>query len=90
VQANDALIQDQYGQASFNNLQTFLQGAISTYTFASASTPLSWRSLEGAFYAEDAIKLTPSLELSLGFREESPMAGTRRTAAPQIIYLQME
>ena len=62
--------QDQYGQASFNNLQTFLQGAISTYTFASASTPLSWRSLEGAFYAEDAIKLTPSLEVRLGFRGE--------------------
>jgi len=70
VQANDNLIQDQYGQASFNNLQTFLTGAISTYTFASASTPLSWRSLEGAFFAEDAIKLTPSLEVRLGFRGE--------------------
>src|SRR6202040_4032065 len=50
--------------------QTFLQGAISTYTFASAATPMSWRSLEGAFYAEDAIKLTPSLEVRLGFRGE--------------------
>ena len=70
VQANDNLIQDQYGQASFNNLQTFLTGSISTYTFASAYTPLSWRSLEGAFYAEDAIKLTPNLELSLGLRQE--------------------
>lgn len=70
VQANDNLIQDQYGQASFNNLQTFLTGAISTYTFASGSTPLSWRSLEGAFFAEDAIKLTPSLEVRLGFRGE--------------------
>jgi len=71
VQANDNLIQDQYGQASFNNLQTFLTGAISTYTFASAYTPLSWRSLEGAYYVEDAIKLTPSLEVRLGFRGES-------------------
>ncbi len=70
LQANDNLIQDQYGQASFNNLQTFLQGAISTYTFASSPAPMSWRSLEGAFYAEDAIKLTPSLELRLGFRGE--------------------
>ena len=70
VQANDNLIQDQYGQASFNNLQTFLTGAISTYTFASAATPLSWRSLEGAFFAEDSIKLTPSLEVRLGFRGE--------------------
>src|ERR1700688_2363608 len=70
LQANDNLIQDQYGQASFSNLQTFLQGSISTYTFASASTPLSWRSLECAFYAEDAIKLTTSLEVRLGFRGE--------------------
>lgn len=70
LQANDNLVQDQYGQASFNNLQTFLEGAVSTYTFAPAATPLSWRSLEGAFFAEDAIKLTPSLEVRLGFRGE--------------------
>ncbi len=70
VQANDNLIQDQYGQASFSNLQTFLQGSISTYTFASNPTPMSWRSLEGAFFAEDSIKLTPNLEVRLGFRGE--------------------
>jgi hypothetical protein len=70
LQANDNLVQAQYGQASFSNLQTFLQGAISTYTFASSATPMSWRSLEGAFFAEDAIKLTPNLELRLGFRGE--------------------
>lgn len=70
LQANDSLVQAQYGQASFSNLQTFLQGAISTYTFASQATPMSWRSLEGAFFAEDAIKLTPGLELRLGFRGE--------------------
>src|SRR3989440_2422320 len=71
VQANDILIQDQYGQVSFTNLQSFLQGNVSTYTYAPSSTPLSWRSLEGAFYVEDAIKLKPSLELRIGFRGES-------------------
>ena len=71
VQANDALIQDQYGQASFTNLQSFLQGTVSTYTFAPNSTPLGWRSLEGAFYAEDAIRVKPSLEVRIGFRAES-------------------
>ena len=70
IQANDALIQDQYGQASFANLQTFLQGKVSTYTYAPALTPLGWRSLEGAVYAEDSIKLKPSLELRIGFRGE--------------------
>ena len=71
VQANDTLIQDQYGQISFTNLQTFLQGTVSTYTYAPNSTPLSWRSLEGAFFVEDSIKLTPSVELRIGFRGES-------------------
>ncbi|MBZ5645086.1 MAG: carboxypeptidase-like regulatory domain-containing protein [Acidobacteriia bacterium] len=70
LQSNDSLIQDQYAQASFTNLETFLQGTISTYTYAPAATPLSWRSLEGAFYVEDAIKLRPSFELRLGFRGE--------------------
>jgi hypothetical protein len=70
VQANDTLLQDQYGQASFTSLQTFLQGKVSTYAYAPSFTPLGWRSLEGAVYAEDSIKLKPSLELRIGFRGE--------------------
>ena len=71
VQANDVLVQDQYGQVSFTNLQTFLQGKVGSYTYAPSDTPLSWRSREGAFYAEDTIRLKPSLELRLGLRSES-------------------
>jgi hypothetical protein len=71
LQANDVLVQDQYGQVSFTNLQTFLNGNVSTYTYAPSYTPLSWRSLESAFYAEDVIKLKPSWELRVGFRGES-------------------
>jgi len=71
IQANDVLVQDQYGQVSFSNLQRFLQGAVSTYTYAPGFTPLSWRSRQGAIYVEDAIKLKPSLELRVGFRAES-------------------
>src|SRR5271170_1365398 len=70
IQANDVLLQDQYGQASFTNLQSFLQGKVSTYTYAPSFRPLGWRSVEGAFYAEDAIRVTPSLEVRLGFRAE--------------------
>jgi hypothetical protein len=70
VQANDVLIQDQYGQASFSNLQSFLQGKVSTYAYAPSYTPLGWRSLESAVYAEDAIHLKASLELRVGFRAE--------------------
>src|SRR6267143_2065728 len=71
LQSNDILVQDQYGQVSFTNLQTFLQGKVSTYTYAPSYTPLAWRSLETAFYVEDAIKLKPSLELRIGLRGES-------------------
>jgi hypothetical protein len=71
LQSNDSLVQDQYGQVSFTNLQTFLQGTVSTYTYAPSYAPLSWRSTEGAFYAEDVIKVTPSWEVRVGFRGES-------------------
>jgi len=70
VQANDTLVQDQYGQISFSNLQTFLMGTASTYTYAPSFTPLSWRSTEGAVFAEDTLRIKPSFELRLGFRGE--------------------
>jgi hypothetical protein len=71
VQANDFLAQDQYGQASFSTEQTFLQGTVATFTLVPAPTELGWRSLEGAAYLEDTIKVTPRLELRAGFRSES-------------------
>ena len=73
VQANDNLAQDQYGQASssFGSLTSFLQGSISTFTVIPSPTPLGWRSLESAFFVQDAIKLRPNLELRVGFRSES-------------------
>jgi hypothetical protein len=70
VQANDSLAQDQYGQISFSNLQTFLQGQVSTYTYTPTYTPLAWRSLETALFAEDTIRLKPSFELRIGLRAE--------------------
>jgi hypothetical protein len=70
VQSNDSLVQDQYGQISFSSLQTFQQGLVSTYTYAPSYTPLGWRSSEGAFFVEDAVKLKPSFELRIGFRGE--------------------
>ena len=70
LQSNDSLVQDQYGQISFTNLQSFLKGQVSTYTYAPGSTPLSWRSTQGAAYAEDTIKLKSNLELRIGFRAE--------------------
>src|SRR6267154_5946111 len=70
LQANDRLAQNQYGQASFSTLQGFLDGTVSTFTVAPVATPLGWRSLEGAVFAQDALKLTPNFELRIGFRSE--------------------
>jgi hypothetical protein len=71
IQSNSSLAQDQYGQASFSNLPGFLAGTVSTYTYTPSFTPLSWRSLEAAWFVQDTIKLKPSLEVNLGFRAES-------------------
>lgn len=71
LQANDNLAQDQYGQASFGSLTNFLQGKISTFTVVPSPTPLGWRSVEGAWFVQDQIKLRSNLNLRLGFRAES-------------------
>ena len=75
IQSNDSLVQDQYGQISFPSFANFVSTSsapLSTYTYAPfPATPLSWRSLEGAGFVEDTIKLKPSLELRVGFRGES-------------------
>lgn len=70
IQANDNMAADQYGQASFSSLTSFLQGKVSTFTAVPSPTLMGWRSLEGAFYVQDAMKLTPHLDLRLGFRGE--------------------
>jgi hypothetical protein len=71
IQSNDLLAQDQYGQASFSTLESFLQGTVKTFTVVPSPTELGWRSLEGAAFIEDTVKLTPRLELRAGFRSES-------------------
>ncbi len=71
IQANDNLAQDQYGQASFSSLQSFLQGTVSTFTVVPSPTPLGWRSVEAAGFVQDAMHLTRTLELRVGFRFES-------------------
>ena len=70
IQANDAEALGQYGQATFASLQSFLQGTVTTFTAVPDPHLLGWRSLEGAFYFQDEIRLHPRLTLSLGFRDE--------------------
>jgi hypothetical protein len=69
-QSNETIALSQFGQATFASLTTFLQGTIGSFLFDPAPTEMNWRSLFGAFYAEDVIRLTPRLTLSVGFRDE--------------------
>ncbi len=59
LQSNDNLAQDQYGQASFASLQTFLAGTIKTFTVVPQPTELGWRTLFADCYLEDTFHLTP-------------------------------
>jgi hypothetical protein len=70
IQNNDNLAQNQYGQASFGSLASFLQGTVGTFTVVPQSTMLGWRSLEAAEYVQDSIRLGNHLEVSVGFRVE--------------------
>jgi hypothetical protein len=72
LQSNDNLAQDQYGQASFASLSTFLAGTpIKTFTYAPNPTELGWRTLFAAAYLEDTFRISPRVEIRAGFRTES-------------------
>jgi hypothetical protein len=71
IQSNDQLAQNQFGQASFATLQTFLQGTVKTFSVVPSPTALGWRSLEVGEFVEDTIKITRRFELRAGFRAES-------------------
>ncbi len=70
-QSNEKLALSQYGQASFSSINALLGGVVGTFTYDPAPTQMNWRSLFAAWYAEDTIRVTPKLILSLGFRAES-------------------
>ncbi len=69
-QSNETINLSQFGQATFTSLQTFLTGTTSSFLYSPAPTEMNWRSLFGAVYAQDVIRLNPKLLLSLGFRGE--------------------
>ena len=70
VQDNEDTASRQLGQATFTSLTTFLQGTTSTFQVVPNANELGWRSLFGAWYVEDTIKLRPNLTLQVGLRDE--------------------
>src|SRR6185369_8166887 len=70
VQDNENTASRQLGQASFATLQTFLQGTVTTFQVVPNPNELGWRSLFGAWYVEDAIRVRRNLTFQIGLRHE--------------------
>ena len=72
LQDNEDSASRQLGQATFASLTTFLQGTIGNTPFqvVPLHTELGWRSLFGAWYIEDSIKVRRNLTLEAGLRQE--------------------
>jgi hypothetical protein len=70
IQDNENAASRQLGQASFASLTTFLQGTVTSFQVVPDPNELGWRSLFGAAYFEDAIKLRSNLTFQAGLRYE--------------------
>jgi Carboxypeptidase regulatory-like domain len=69
-QSDETIALSQYGQLTFSSLSNFLQGAASSFLWDPTPTEMNWRSLFGAWYVEDVMRIAPRLTLSVGFRDE--------------------
>ncbi len=93
VQDNEDTASRQLGQATFASLTTFLQGTVSSFQVVPTANELGWRSLFGAWYFEDAIKLRRNLtfragsahEFTTGWNEESGRAANYITDATGVL-----
>ena len=70
VHSNEELALSQFGQATFTGLQQFLSNTVGTFLFDPTPTEMNWRSLLGAFYAQDTIRVKQNLTVSIGLRDE--------------------
>ena len=70
VQENEDTASRRLGMATFSTLTTFLQGTLTNFQVVPNHSELGWRSLFGAWYVEDSIKLRPNLTLQAGLRHE--------------------
>lgn len=69
VRSNEDLALTQFGQATFAGLQQLLEGNAGVFLYDPAPTEMNWRSLLGAWYVEDNLRVTSRLNLSLGYRQ---------------------
>ena len=70
VQQNSAGVEATYGSVTFTGLQNFLQGQAFTLTGGGLGDVVGARQWETAFYAQDTIRATHTLTVTLGLRYE--------------------
>ena len=70
-QSNETLALSQYGQITFPGVGALLAGGGTgvTLTYDPSPTEMNWRSLFGAWFIEDVIRVTPRLTVSIGLRD---------------------
>ena len=67
---NEDIASRRLGLATFTTLTTFLQGSASNFQIVPTTTELGWRSLFGAWYVEDSMKLRRNFTVRAGIRHE--------------------
>ena len=70
VQDNENAASRTLGAATFASLATFLSGTVTTFQVVPNPNELGWRSLFGAWYFQDTIRLRRNLTVNLGIRQE--------------------
>jgi hypothetical protein len=70
IQDNENTASRTTGIAAFASLTTFLAGTATSFQVVPNANELGWRSLFGAWYVQDTIRLRRNLTLSLGLRHE--------------------
>jgi hypothetical protein len=72
LQDNEDTASRQAGQVTFATLTAFLQGSVTTNQFqvVPLHTELGWRSLFGAWFIQDSIRMRHNLTVELGVRHE--------------------
>jgi hypothetical protein len=70
VQDNEDVVSKRLGGASFSTLTSFLQGTLINFQVVPDHTELGWRSLFGAWYVQDSIRLRRNLTFQAGLRDE--------------------
>ncbi|HEY6345251.1 MAG TPA: carboxypeptidase regulatory-like domain-containing protein [Bryobacteraceae bacterium] len=70
VQDNEDIVSKRLGGATFGTLATFLEGTLVNFQVTPDHNELGWRSVFGAWYVQDSMKIRRNLTFQAGLRYE--------------------